>query len=74
MIETRSSKDKAQEIVGEEALRVLREEVEERSMDEFDSGGGRSGDKGAAAEDDGSNAPLPEKVFYFCFVFSVLFF
>ncbi|XP_040941538.1 casein kinase 1-like protein HD16 isoform X1 [Gossypium hirsutum] len=30
-------------------------------MDEFDSGG-RSGDKGPGAEDEGSTAPLPEKV------------
>ncbi|OMO86647.1 hypothetical protein COLO4_20992 [Corchorus olitorius] len=44
-------------------LRVLREEVAEKKMDEYDSGG-RSGDKGPGAEDEGSTAPLPEKVFY----------
>ncbi|XVF48583.1 hypothetical protein PTKIN_Ptkin03bG0202200 [Pterospermum kingtungense] len=42
-------------------LRVLREEVAEKKMDEYDSGG-RSGDKGPGAEDEGSTAPLPEKV------------
>ncbi|PSS01217.1 Casein kinase 1-like protein [Actinidia chinensis var. chinensis] len=40
-----------------EAARVL-EEVGEKKMDEFDSGG----DKGLAAEDEGSTAPLPERV------------
>lgn len=30
-------------------------------MDEFDSGG-RSGDKGLGADDEGSTAPLPERV------------
>ncbi|KAJ6924530.1 hypothetical protein NC652_017717 [Populus alba x Populus x berolinensis] len=30
-------------------------------MDEYDSGGGRSADKGTGAEDEGSTAPLPEK-------------
>lgn len=44
-------------------LRVLKEEVAEK-MDEYDSGG-RSGDKGPGAEDEGSTAPLPEKVFLF---------
>lgn len=38
-----------------------REEVAEKEMDEYDSGG-RSGDKGPGAEDEGSTAPLPEKV------------
>ncbi|KAH1107540.1 hypothetical protein J1N35_011308 [Gossypium stocksii] len=33
-------------------------------MDEFDSGG-RSGDKGPGAEDEGSTAPLPEKMGWF---------
>lgn len=49
----------------EEAVRVLegvKEEVGEKEMDDYDSGGGRSGDKGLAAEDEGSTAPLPEKV------------
>lgn len=31
-------------------------------MDEYDSGG-RSGDKGLGAEDEGSTAPLPERVY-----------
>ncbi|KAF7830102.1 casein kinase 1-like protein HD16 [Senna tora] len=42
-------------------LRVLREEIGDKAMDEYDSGG-RSPDKAPAAEDDGSTAPLPEKV------------
>ncbi|XWS72515.1 hypothetical protein CRYUN_Cryun02cG0046500 [Craigia yunnanensis] len=42
-------------------LRLLREEVAEKKMDEYVSGG-RSGDKGPGAEDEGSTAPLPEKV------------
>ncbi|GLT85452.1 hypothetical protein SLE2022_036420 [Rubroshorea leprosula] len=42
-------------------LRVLKEEFAEKKMDEYDSGG-RSGDKGRGAEDEGSTAPLPEKV------------
>ncbi|XWS17690.1 hypothetical protein CRYUN_Cryun33cG0089000 [Craigia yunnanensis] len=46
---------------GIKELRVLREEVAEKKMDEYDSGGG-SGDKGPGAEDEGSTAPLPEKV------------
>jgi len=38
--------------------------------DEFDSGGGRSADKAAPAEDEGSTAPIPERVwFYFIFRF-----
>ncbi|KAF2285337.1 hypothetical protein GH714_000120 [Hevea brasiliensis] len=41
--------------------RAFREEVAEKTMDEYDSGG-RSGDKGPGAEDEGSTAPLPEKV------------
>uniref|UniRef100_A0A3Q7JDB1 non-specific serine/threonine protein kinase n=1 Tax=Solanum lycopersicum TaxID=4081 RepID=A0A3Q7JDB1_SOLLC len=36
-------------------------EPEEKQMDEYDSGG-QSGDKGLAAEDEGSTAPLPERV------------
>ncbi|KAK9983053.1 hypothetical protein SO802_032578 [Lithocarpus litseifolius] len=59
IIETRSFKSKEEE--EEEETRVLRQEVEERAMDEYDSGG-RSGDKGLAAEDEGSTAPIPEKV------------
>ncbi|KAH9799688.1 protein kinase domain-containing protein [Citrus sinensis] len=42
-------------------IRFLREEVAVKKMDEYDSGG-RSADKGAGAEDEGSIAPLPEKV------------
>ncbi|PON47425.1 Serine/threonine protein kinase [Trema orientale] len=49
-LETRSFKGEEEEGVGGE-----------RGMDEYDSGG-RSGEKGAAAEDEGSTAPLPEKV------------
>lgn len=60
IIETRTFKREEEE-EGEET-RVLRQEVEERAMDEYDSGG-RSGDKGLAAEDEGSTAPIPEKVF-----------
>lgn len=30
--------------------------------DEFDSGGGRSADKAAPVEDEGSTAPIPERV------------
>lgn len=59
IIETRSLKSKEEE--EEEETRVLRQGVEERAMDEYDSGG-RSGDKGLAAEDEGSTAPIPEKV------------
>lgn len=58
IIETRSFKSEEEE----EETRVLRQEVGERAMDEYDSGG-RSGDKGLAAEDEGSTAPIPEKVF-----------
>lgn len=35
--------------------------VKKKTMDDYDSGG-RSGDRGAGAEDEGSTAPLPEKV------------
>ncbi|KAK4854290.1 hypothetical protein QYF36_021696 [Acer negundo] len=45
----------------EREVGVLREEVAEETMDDYDSGG-RSGDKGPGAEDEGSTAPLPEKV------------
>ncbi|XP_068313231.1 casein kinase 1-like protein HD16 [Pyrus communis] len=40
--------------------RSFKEEAGERAMDEYDSGG-RSGDKGPAADDEGA-APIPEKV------------
>lgn len=41
--------------------------------DEFDSGGGRSADKAAPVEDEGSTAPIPERVwFYFIFRFFLL--
>lgn len=50
----------------EEGVRVLKEEVGEKQMDENDSGG-RSGDNGLGAEEEGSTAPLPERVpFSFC--------
>lgn len=57
--------DRVVGVVGAEIKAEVREEEEEEEedMDEYDSG--RSGDKGAAAEDDGSAAPLPEKVFEF---------
>ncbi|XWS11983.1 hypothetical protein CRYUN_Cryun37aG0051600 [Craigia yunnanensis] len=42
--------------------RAEKEEVGEKRMDEFHSGGRRSNDKGSAGEDGGSTAPLPEKV------------
>ncbi|XP_019196807.1 PREDICTED: casein kinase 1-like protein HD16 [Ipomoea nil] len=46
----------------EEAVRAKkREEVGDKAMDDFDSGA-KSPEKGHAAEDDGSAAPLPEKV------------
>ncbi|KAK6912009.1 Protein kinase domain, partial [Dillenia turbinata] len=46
---------------GGEEIRVL-EEVGEKKMDGYESGGGRSHDKANAGEDEGSTAPLPEKV------------
>lgn len=50
-------------------IRFLGEEVAVKRMDEYDSGG-RSADKGPGAEDEGSTAPLPEKVnFSFLFFF-----
>jgi hypothetical protein len=54
----------------DEGARVLRgeEEVAEKKMDEHDSGGGRSADKGPGADDEGSTAPLPDKV-SFCLGF-----
>lgn len=59
ILETRSFKE--QEGHEEQELKLLREGVGERAMDEYDSGG-RSADKGPGAEDEGSTAPLPEKV------------
>ena len=57
-------------------IRFLREEVAVKKMDEYDSGG-RSADKGAGAEDEGSTAPLPEKVNFSFFLsfepFSIFF-
>lgn len=50
---------------------VLREGVGERAMDEYDSGG-RSGDKGQGAEDEGSTAPLPEKVYLLVSVWKIV--
>ncbi|XVE88824.1 hypothetical protein DITRI_Ditri19aG0099500 [Diplodiscus trichospermus] len=46
----------------EEGERAEREEVGEKPMDKFNSGGGRSNDKGNAGEDEGCTSPLPEKV------------
>ncbi|KAG2699618.1 hypothetical protein I3843_07G198600 [Carya illinoinensis] len=51
-------KSEDEERGGEEEIRVSREGAGERAMDEYDSGG----DKGPGAEDEGSAAPLPEKV------------
>lgn len=53
-------------VILEEGLRVSppalqKEGVGEKPMDDFDSGAGRS-NKGPAGEDEGSTAPLPEKV------------
>ncbi|KAB2008044.1 hypothetical protein ES319_D10G071700v1 [Gossypium barbadense] len=45
-----------------ERERVEGEEVGEKPMDGCGSGGRRSNDKGNAGEDEGSTAPLPEKV------------
>lgn len=45
------------------------EEVEEKTMDEYDSGG----DKGPGAEDEGITAPLPEKVAFLIFFLICLF-
>ncbi|KAF3631474.1 putative histidine-containing phosphotransfer protein 4-like [Capsicum annuum] len=44
-----------------EVEKAKEEEVGEKEMDEYDSGG-QSGDKGLGAEDEGSTAPLPERV------------
>ena len=52
---------------------VVREEVAEKEMDECDSGG-RSGDKGVGADDEGSTAPLPEKVGEWLSLFVSFFF
>ncbi|KAJ6354482.1 hypothetical protein OIU77_005151 [Salix suchowensis] len=48
----------------DEGAGVLRreKEVAKKKMDEHDSGGGRSADKVPGADDEGSTAPLPEKV------------
>ncbi|KAJ8531374.1 hypothetical protein K7X08_026808 [Anisodus acutangulus] len=54
-------KDKKKEVEEEGVVRVLKEEVGEKQMDEYDSGG-RSGDKGLGAEEEGSTAPLPERI------------
>ena len=52
------------------------DEVGKKKMDDVDSGG-RSADKPHAGEDEGSTAPLPEKVWYlllFFFLFMGFFF
>jgi len=63
--ETRTLGDKEegkeQDQAPDAPLRVLREGNGDKAMDEYD-GGGRSPDKAAAAEDEGSMAPLPENV------------
>jgi len=53
----------------EEGVRVLgvgggekEKEKEKKEMDEYDSGGGRSGDKGLGGGDEGSTTPLPDRV------------
>lgn len=58
----RGLKKKAFEV---EAGAAEKEEVGEKPMD--DDSGARSKDKGHAAEDEGSTAPLPEKVWVFFF-------
>ncbi|XP_039026067.1 casein kinase 1-like protein HD16 [Hibiscus syriacus] len=45
-----------------ERERVEKEEIGDKAMDEFNNGGRRSNDKGNAGEDEGSTAPIPEKV------------
>lgn len=53
--------------VKEEAIRAKRrEEVGDKPMDDYDSGA-KSPERGHAADDDGSAAPLPEKVSLFTF-------
>lgn len=52
-------------------LRVSEEGKEKDMDDEFDSGGGRSPDKAAPAEDEGSTAPIPERVWFY-FIFRLL--
>ncbi|KAL4387907.1 hypothetical protein GQ457_09G006320 [Hibiscus cannabinus] len=47
-------------LVGRE--RMEKEEVEDKAMGDFDSGGRLSNDKGNAGEEEGSTAPFPEKV------------
>ncbi|KAF3446730.1 hypothetical protein FNV43_RR11910 [Rhamnella rubrinervis] len=59
VLETRSFRER--EGHEHQELKLFREGVGERAMDEYDSGG-RSADKGPGAEDEGSTAPLPEKV------------
>lgn len=62
----------------EEEIWVLREGGGEKAMDDCDSGGagGHSGHKGPGADDEGSTAPLPEKVSFYslisCFVLGKL--
>ena len=51
----------------EEAWVLRKDEgIANKKMDDYDSGGGRSADKGTGAEDEGSTAPLPEKVSLSC--------
>ncbi|KAM3218294.1 hypothetical protein P3L10_022824 [Capsicum annuum] len=56
-----AEEDKDKKVGEEEGVRVLKEEVAEKQMDEDDSAG-RSGDKGLGAEEEGNTAPLPERI------------
>ncbi|XVF26833.1 hypothetical protein REPUB_Repub14bG0053200 [Reevesia pubescens] len=60
--ELKKEENKNNNRVIEEGQRAEKEEVGEKPMDEFDSGGGRNNDKGNAGEGEGTTAPLPEKV------------
>lgn len=67
VVEEKNNKNK-KKVVGEGAGK-------EKKMDEFDNSGGRSNDKAnAGAEDEGSTAPLPEKVMSSFFVLLFVFF
>lgn len=54
---------KTTSLEGEEIKKVekVKEEVK-RKMDPYDNSGGRGSDKGLGAEDEGSTAPIPERV------------
>lgn len=57
-LETRLLRENKDEVVGKDKDLL---QLGVRAMDEFDSGG-RNGDKGPVAEDEGTTTPLPEKV------------